>query len=80
VSRTPRYEIFQKLPLQQPTWVETARGLKEAKDRTKQLKQMFPAEYFIVDHRNSILIVPFESLEPATARRSLKPELNRVRS
>lgn len=61
MSRTLHYEIFQKLPFQQPIWVETATGLKEAKDRTRQLKQMFPAEYFIVDHRNSIFIVPFES-------------------
>jgi hypothetical protein len=53
------YEIFQKRPLKQPTWVETATSLEDARNRLKELAQMFPAEYFILDCENSIFIIPF---------------------
>ena len=55
----PRYEIFQKLPSKHPTWVETATSLEDAKNRLKELTQMFPAGYFIIDCENAVFIVPF---------------------
>jgi len=53
-----RYEIFQKLPDTQATWVESATSLDDAKDRLKQLAVMFPADYFILDAENACFIIP----------------------
>lgn len=61
MSSEPRYEIFQKLPSKQPTWVETAADLDEAKTRLKELDRMFPASYFILDCEHSIFIIPLET-------------------
>lgn len=61
---TSRYEIFQKLPAQQPTWVETANSLNDAKDRVKELTVMFPADYFIFDVDNACLVVPYDLRRP----------------
>lgn len=55
-----RYEIFQMLPGKQATWVETATGLEDAKNRVRELTQMFPADYFILDCEHSIFILPFD--------------------
>jgi hypothetical protein len=53
-----RYEIFQKLPSKLPSWVESATSLEDAKNRWKELNQMFPGCYFILDSANSCFIVP----------------------
>ena len=58
-------EIFQKLPDKRATWVERAIGLEDAKSRLKELAQMFPADYFILDRENSTLVVPFDSADEA---------------
>lgn len=54
-----RYEIFQKLPPKQATYVETATSLEDAKNRWEELSLMFPADYFILDCENGVFIVPF---------------------
>jgi hypothetical protein len=54
------YRIFQKLPLKQPTFVETVTDLGEAKERWKELNQTFPADYFILDCEHSIFFIPFD--------------------
>lgn len=56
-----RYEIFQKLPSKQPTWVESATTLEEAKIRVSEIRRMFPADYFILDRENSTFVIPFDS-------------------
>ena len=56
-----RYEIFQKFPAGQPTWVETAVSLSDAKARLKELATMFPADYFIFDTDNACFVVPYSS-------------------
>jgi hypothetical protein len=53
-----RYEIFQKSSFKDPTWVETATSLEEAKIRIDQLTQMFPAGYFILDCENQCFLIP----------------------
>jgi hypothetical protein len=53
-----RYEIFQKHTTQQPSWVETANSLAEAKERLKELATMFPADYFIFDRKTACLVIP----------------------
>ena len=57
-----RYEIFQKLPARQPTWVETATSLEDAKVRLKELAIIFPAGYFIYDLERGCLLVPCEQV------------------
>lgn len=54
-----RYEIFEKLPSKQVSPVESAMSLGEAKERVKQLTEMFHGEYFILDIENMCFIVPF---------------------
>ena len=54
----PRYEIFQKHATKQPSWVETANSLAEAKERLKELAMMFPADYFIFDRKTACLVIP----------------------
>lgn len=58
-----RYEIFQKQPSRQPSWVETAASLDDALIRVKELTQMSPGDYFILDCQNSICIMPFDMRE-----------------
>ena len=59
---TSGYEIFQKLPAKQPTWLEAATTLPEAKTRIKELAVMFPADYFMLETENACLVVPCASL------------------
>ena len=54
-----RYQIFQKLPSEEAMYVETAVSLEDAKNRWKELKHMFPGDYFILDRKRSVFIVPF---------------------
>lgn len=56
-----RYEIFQKLPSKQASYVETTTSLEDAKNRWKELSLMFPADYFIRDCENEVYIVPFSA-------------------
>jgi hypothetical protein len=58
MSRVQHYDIFQKLPSKDPTCVETAASLEDARDRMKELMQMFPADYFIFDWENSRIVIP----------------------
>lgn len=58
MTAVPRYEIFQKLPDSQPAWVESATSLDDAKTRLKQLAEMFPGHYFILDTANACFIIP----------------------
>jgi hypothetical protein len=60
------YEILQKLPFTQPVYVESATSLDDAKNRLKDLRVMFPGDYFILDCENSCFIVPFDSDVPMT--------------
>ncbi|MGD0966543.1 MAG: hypothetical protein ABSA57_21975 [Candidatus Acidiferrales bacterium] len=60
MNAAQRYEIFQKLPSKQPTWVETATSLEDAMNRLKQLTHMFPADYFILDCENAQFIIPVQ--------------------
>jgi len=53
---TQCYEIFQKFPLQEPTWVETVTGLDSAMNRLKELEQRHSADYFILE-RGSITFI-----------------------
>jgi hypothetical protein len=64
MSKVQRYGIFQKLPSKQPTWVETATSLKDAKNRLQELTQMFPADYFIFDCENSMFMIPHHGRAP----------------
>jgi hypothetical protein len=63
-----RYEIFQIRATEQPSWVETAKSLAEAKERLKELAGMFPADYFIFDRKTACLVIPCDrgSLELET--------------
>lgn len=61
MSTASRFEIFQKLPNKQATWVETGSTLEEAKKRLKELAVMFPADYFIFDTENACFVVPCDS-------------------
>ena len=58
MSKTSRYEIFQKLPGKQAVWVETATSLDDARMRLKDLTLMFPADYFIFDTEHACFIIP----------------------
>jgi hypothetical protein len=55
-----RYEIFEKLPSKQVAPVESATTLDDAKERIKQLEQMFRGEYFIFDSENQCVMVPLD--------------------
>ena len=56
-----RYQIFQKLPGEQPTWVEAATELENARNRLQELTVQFPAAaYFIFDTANANFIIPAE--------------------
>ena len=55
-----RYEIFEKLPSKQVAPVESATTLDDAKERIKQLEQMFRGEYFIFDSENRCVMVPLD--------------------
>ncbi len=61
MAQTSHYEIFQKLPIKQAAWVETATSLDDAKSRLKDLTLLFPAEYFIFDTENACFIIPQDS-------------------
>jgi hypothetical protein len=61
MNRVSRYEIFQKLPAQQPTWVETATSLDDAKERLRELAVMFPGDYFIFDLESACFLVPCDA-------------------
>jgi hypothetical protein len=60
MNPSQHYEIFQKLPSEQPTWVESATTLDDAVNRLNQLAEMFPANYFIVDCMRSHFIIPVQ--------------------
>jgi hypothetical protein len=55
-----RYEIFQKLRHNQPTFVESARSLADAKKRLRELKKMFPDDYFIFDTKSECIVIPYD--------------------
>ena len=51
MSSDQRYEIFQKLDeLREPAWVESATDLENAVNRTQELMQTSPADYFVLEH------------------------------
>jgi hypothetical protein len=58
---TQCYEIFQKLPSQEPTWVETVTGLDSAMNRLKELEQKHSADYFILERGSITFITQFNS-------------------
>jgi hypothetical protein len=60
VELASRYEIFQKRSGQQPTWVESAISLDDARNRLHELAMMFPADYFICDFETACFVVPFD--------------------
>ena len=53
-----RYDIFEKHNDKQPSWVETATSLADAKERLKELGIMFPADYFIFDTKTACFVIP----------------------
>jgi len=61
MTPVPRYEIFRKVPDQEPTWEGNARSLDDTKDRLKQLALLFPGDYFILDAENARFIIPRDS-------------------
>jgi hypothetical protein len=46
------HDILQKLPSTQPVYVESATSLDDVKNRLKDLRLMFPDDYFILDCEN----------------------------
>ena len=58
MSSRPRHEIIQMLPGKQAVWIESAATLDEAKNRVRELVQMFPGDYFIFDRENACFVVP----------------------
>jgi hypothetical protein len=58
---TQCYEIFQKFPLQESTWVETATGLDNAMNRLKELEQKYSANYFVLERGSITFITQFNS-------------------
>jgi hypothetical protein len=58
---TQCYEIFQKFPLQEPTWVETATGLDNAMNRLKELEQKYSADHFILERGSITFITQFNN-------------------
>jgi hypothetical protein len=71
MSSTSRFEIFQKLPDKQATYVEAGNNLEEAKKRLSELAVMFPADYFIFDRENACLIIPCDSSKLETADKAI---------
>jgi hypothetical protein len=58
-----RYEIFQQLPQSEPAWVENATGFENAVNRSKELMQTSPADYFVLE-RGSIKYVTQSGVNP----------------
>jgi len=50
------YEIFQKLPSKEPTWIETVIGADEVMNRVKQLSQVCRADYFVLERGSTTFI------------------------
>ena len=71
MGQVPRYEIFQKLPNEPPTWVENAHTLDQALVWVKHLVAKFSAEYFVLDTEKHVFITDFANtaaIDPSTER------------
>jgi hypothetical protein len=61
------------LPSKQAVFIESAASLDEAKNRLRELVQMFPGDYFIFDRDNCCFVIPSNSLPQAAEKQETVP-------